>query len=323
MSVAAAHNVPVSVVPTGGVSRIWHQASLVLIGADAAASVAELALPRRSQVYLVGFDAATASAWSMPLNAAVVVLPEALGWLRALIADGLSRVQAPAIAVIGGSGGVGCSTLTAGLAYCATRRNLRSAIVDADPIGGGIDLLVGAESAPGWRWQRLTGAEGAVGDLSAHLPMVDKVALVSMSRSGTPDVTREPMAAVVGSVRRHFGLVVIDAGRLQAGCAREAVRLASCSLLVVAQDVRSVAAAQQVLREADAPDVQVVVRQISGAALDAQSIADVLTLPLAGVLPEDARLRRAAERGEPPGNVPKQPWTKACEKVLAGVLSHG
>src|SRR6202020_2202220 len=56
-----------------------------------------------------------------------------------------------AVAVIGGGGGGGASLFAVALARTA----VDAMLVDLDPWGGGIDLLVGAETAPGVRWPDL------------------------------------------------------------------------------------------------------------------------------------------------------------------------
>src|SRR5579875_2141374 len=55
------------------------------------------------------------------------------------------------VAVLGGSGGVGASTFAAALATAAGR----AVLVDCDPLGGGIDVLLGVEAVPGARWSGL------------------------------------------------------------------------------------------------------------------------------------------------------------------------
>ena len=55
----------------------------------------------------------------------------------------------PVICVVGGSGGVGASTLAAALAFVAARQAARSVLVDTDRLGGGLDLLIGAERVDG------------------------------------------------------------------------------------------------------------------------------------------------------------------------------
>jgi hypothetical protein len=81
--------------------------------------------------------------------------PVAVGSIGALRAG---RV----IAVLGGRGGAGASVLAGGLAVTAARRGLRTLLVDADPLGGGVDLVLGWESLDGLRWPALSQASGEV-----------------------------------------------------------------------------------------------------------------------------------------------------------------
>jgi Mrp family chromosome partitioning ATPase len=88
-------------------------------------------------------------------------------------------------AFMGGSGGVGATTLAAGLAFVAARTQ-RTMLIDADPRSGGLDLLLGAERTPGWRWPRLATARGHLGDLTGQLPSIDGIDLLSMARGESP-----------------------------------------------------------------------------------------------------------------------------------------
>ena len=56
---------------------------------------------------------------------------------------GPTRARGAVIAVIGGRGGAGASVFATALAHSATE----ALLVDLDPWGGGIDLLLGAETA--------------------------------------------------------------------------------------------------------------------------------------------------------------------------------
>ena len=159
---------------------------MVLVGLDQAPALAELRLPRRAEVYLLTETgtAPEAHQWSVPLGAAVVVVPGNARWLSGAIAD-LSRRPSGSgqrICVTGGAGGVGASTLAAGLAFVAARSGRPTALVDLDPGGGGIDLLIGAERLDGWRWPRLVAARGHLGDFGDQLPCVDGVEVLSMGR---------------------------------------------------------------------------------------------------------------------------------------------
>lgn len=307
------------------VAGSWRVASTVLVADDQAERLAEHALPHRERVFLVGADTARLSAWSAPLSARVIPLPEGGAWLGAVLADGSSRAGAPVVAVVGGSGGVGASTLAAAIAQLGGATSGGSALVDVDPIGGGIDLLLGAEQTGGWRWPRLSSAEGQLGDLRGHLPVVDGVSVVSMSRAQPSDLAREPLAAIVGSLRAWHALVVLDPGRSLAAAARESVRLATRQLLVVAAGVRGVAAAKQTLAAYGLERAELVLRRGPGG-LPTDLVAEALELPVLAELPHEPRLTAAAELGEPPARGARRRYRRAVsglvDKVLAEVR-HG
>ena len=314
LSAAAAQDVPTRVVGLEDLVQGWRAAELVFIGADEAERVAGQALPPRDQVFLVGRDPEVLTTWSAPLGARVIALPQGAAWLGAVLAGGgTGPRRAPVVAVLGGSGGVGASTLAATLACLGARRQ-PSALVDTDLTGGGIDLLLGAEQSGGWRWPRLSGAEGHVGELRRYLPVVEGVSLVSMARGPTPDLAREPLAAIIGSLRRGHGLVILDPGRALTQAARESSRLASQVVLVVHACVRGVAAAREVLRTHQ-PEGAVALLRRAGPGVSASMVADALGIEVVGSLPQDGRLPGAAERGEPPTRSGKA-YRRACEEVL-------
>ena len=299
----------------------WASAEVVLVGGDQAGRLASAGPRRRGRLYLVGFDADDLSAWSMPLGAEVIPLPRGLAWLTAVLSAD-SGLTTPVAAVIGGSGGVGASTCAAGLALAAARRGLGVALVDVDPLGGGVDLLLGAERAPGWRWPRLAGARGEVGDVRQLLPEVEGVTVVSMARGeGAAPPAAESVQAVLSSLARHHDLVVVDAGRSPLAAVRQQVRLAQPGLLVAGCDVRAVAAAAQVRRVLELDSPRLVVRQTPGVRLPPEVVADALGLELWGELPNDPRLMAASEAGEPPLRQ-RSRWAKAVSALLDRVLAE-
>lgn len=169
------------------VQRWWRTARLVLVGGDQAPAVAGLGLPARTGVHLVGHRRDELIGWSVPLDASVIVLPEHVGLLGSVLevrpheGAGDGRL----VRVVGGSGGVGASTLTAALAQVASGR-MSSVAVELDPCGGGLDLLFGAETAPGWRWGDLRAAAGHVEGLAGRLPNVSGVDVLAHGRTSFP-----------------------------------------------------------------------------------------------------------------------------------------
>jgi len=319
-AVAAQELDAVVVIDLDQVAGPWRDAGVVLVADDQAERLVARALPHRDGVYLVGADSRRLSTWSTPLSAQVIPLPEGSAWLGAVMAEGSARVRAPVVAVLGGSGGAGASTLAAALAQLGGERPEGAALVDVDPVGGGIDLLLGAEQATGWRWPGLHGAEGHLGDLRPHLPVVDGVSVVSMARGAALDLAREPLAAVVGGLRSVHSLVVLDPGRSLAPAAREAVRLSGRQLVVVAAGIRGVAAARQTIEALGIERPELVLRRWPGG-LPADLVAEAVGHRVVAVLPEDRALRSAAERGEPPARGARRRYRKVVARLLAGLTA--
>jgi secretion/DNA translocation related CpaE-like protein len=296
----------------------WRTAATVIVADDQAEKVAARALPHREDVFLVGQRADLLSAWSAPLAARVIPLPEGAAWLGAVLGEGSSRTRAPVVAVLGGSGGVGASTLAAALAQLsAVRGPSGAALVDADPLGGGIDLLLGAERVQGWRWPRLNAAAGHLGDLRSYLPVVDGVSVVSMARGVEIDLAKEPLAAIVSSLRAWHSMVVLDPGRTGGLSARESLRLSTRQLVVVAATVRGVAAARELLASTDAERAELVVRRGRGS-LPAALVGEALSRPVLAELPDEPGLIAAAERGEPPARGSRRRY----RRTVAGLVTR-
>ncbi len=318
MAAAAAVEVaPVVVADTSRLKAEWAQARTVLVGADLAADVAAAGLGAGPQVHLVGDDPSVLSQWSMPLGATVIELPAGAAWLTNILAGVDTAGAAPVVVVVGGSGGVGASTLATGLAYRAAQDGRRTVLVDADPLGGGIDLLLGAERVSGWRWDKFAHASGQLGDLRSVLPSVDGLDLLSVGRGEPLVLARDPVAAVIGSLRRSHELVVVDVGRGSSAGSLECRRAATVSVLVVGGRLRAVAAAQRMLTDWAGPPPCLVVRQHRLSSATPEVLADRLGLKLAAVLPEEPALAGAAERGEPPGRAGKRRgWGRACADLV-------
>jgi secretion/DNA translocation related CpaE-like protein len=311
----------------------WSAASMVVVGVDFAARVAALLLPRRTEVYLVGVANAghELSRWSVQLGAAVVILPEAATWFAAAMATaaGRSSKGGRLIALVGGTGGVGCSTLAAGLAIVAARTGRRTLLLDCDPLGGGIDLLVGAERIDGWRWPRLAFASGELGDVAGQLPQIDGLDVLAMARSSSPLGVAPPgepgqvsMATVLASVERSHDLVVADLPRAQNEACREVLLRADDVVLVVPATVRGVAASRRLgtdlVRTGRHPVV--LVRESRVSRISPNAVAGGLGLSLLGVIGDEPALRLSAERGDPPARSSRSPLARRCRTILQQLI---
>lgn len=306
------------------IRRWWPRASSVLIGADMAPIVADMGLATRAAVHLMAGEATEAIPWSIHLGASVMLLPEQSACLPAVLGrsdPGLVR-RAVVIDVMGGHGGVGASTLAAALAQRCVAQGLRSALVDLDVCGGGVDLMFDAEREPGWRWGDLESVSGTVNDIAARLPRVNGFPVLSMDRP-RPDDDKGPelpadsaMRAVLDSICRNHDVVVLDDPSPQNWPGVENAP----RLVLVAGSVRAVMAARARTLRYRWQDARVVVRTGPGMSIDPHEVANSLDLPLAGAICTDRRLIGAAQVGEPPGRRGGSRFAKQVDAVLASIL---
>jgi septum formation inhibitor-activating ATPase MinD len=139
-----------------------------------------------------------------------------------------------------------------------------------------------------------------------------------MGRRTVAQLAREPVSAVLGSLRRSYDLIVIDPGRSQLPGSLECCRLATSAVLLASCSVRGVAAAQQTLTTWTGVRPLLVARRRAGTGVGADVVADALQMPVAGVLPDDPELVGAAERGDPPGRSlrRRRGWGRSCATLL-------
>lgn len=310
--------------------ELWEAAPLVLVGDDRAGECA--GLPRRSGVMLLGLDLDDAEVWirAVQLGAEhVLFLPDAEAWLLDRIADAAEGAGPAAltVAVVGGRGGAGASVLACALAVTAARGGRRTTLVDGDPLGGGIDILLGGERTRGLRWPDLVGARGRVSgpELARALPTVRRLtslSCLSWDRGDTLAVPPEAMRSVLAAARRLGGVVVVDLPRHLDAAAAQALEQADTALLVVPAEVRAVAAADRVAAAVRmrTGDLRVVVRPTRAAGPEPADVARGLRLPLVGELPPEPGLPTDLEQGVPPGTREGGPLARFCSAFLNEVL---
>ena len=223
---------------------------------------------------------------------------QSLPGAEALLVDRLAaaatgRRGAATVAVVGGRGGAGASTLACALARDGGSSAGAVMLVDADPLGGGLDLLLGAEGVPGLRWPDLAEARGRAARASCAPPCPASTAsrccpgtAATRRAAGEADGrrARAPGAAATTSscvdlprslgrgggrgVRRPTGAAG-RAGRGPGGGGRRPGRRPRLAVGVA--------------------DLRVVVRGPSPARLSGRLVAGELGLPLAGWLRAGAR----------------------------------
>ncbi|MDX6231632.1 MAG: hypothetical protein QOH68_583 [Nocardioidaceae bacterium] len=284
--------------------RSWRQASAVLVGEDLAGDLARATLPRREHVVLLAREPSQWWPDAVALGAAAVCgTQEEDRILEALAAALDGRGEACLVSMVGGSGGVGVSTLAVALGLAAQRRGLRSLLFDADPLGGGLELLMGAERAEGLRWHDFDATRGrlSAGSLADVLPVHHGVSTLSWDRSGTallPDAVPSVLTAAV----RGFDLVVADVPRHLDDHGVDVVGRSVLSVLVVAEDICGVGAARHVLERLQQVASSIAVISVARpGGIGPAAVSDALGLPVLGRHRVDRRIRAAVDRGLGPG----------------------
>lgn len=327
LRLAAAAGVEVEVAAEPGpVRQRFTGAPLILLGADQVEACLRARAPRRADVVVVGRDEDPPWDGAQRIGASqVAVLPAAETWLVDRLAGAMvPGPPAAVVAVLGGRGGAGASVLAAGLAVTAAARNRRVLLVDADPLGGGLDLTLGWEDHDGVRWPELTAASGRLdpGVFVGALPGRGDLALLSFDRRELASAPATAMSAVIAAGRQARDLVVVDLPRYLDEGAVAALQAVDQALLVVPCEVRAATAAAKVAARASSHcgQVRLVVRGPSPGGLTAEEISRLLGLPLAGAMRPELGLPATLEGGLAPTSTGRGPLAMLCRQLVNELL---
>lgn len=325
LRLAAANGIEVHLATDADAARgRWQLAPLVIVGADAAVAIAGARMSRRRDVVVVTRDPSQET-WECAVDLGaehVVALPDAERWLIDRLADsgeGPTR-GGRIIAVVGAGAGAGASTFAATFAVVAASRSLRVLLIDADPTGGGLDVLLGIEDVPGVRWSDLAESRGRIGvdSLGGALPVVQGVAVLSWGRTGPLTLAAEGMSAVLDAGTRGYDLVIVDTPRHVDAITDLVLSRADETLLVTTNRVRSVAAVVRMLSALDGRCVSpsLIVREVPKGVVDG-AVLSALGAPVVARLPASHAVAARADDGEPPGV--RDAYGKACLTALHAV----
>lgn len=304
----------------------WLSAPLVIIGSDVVTDSSSLG--RRARVIVAHVEnddddaVSQRDMWRFAVEVGaehVVELPDGERWLLESLrecAEGPPRDGA-VVAVLGGSGGVGTSTLSVNTAVTASRRGLRSLLVDADPWGGGLDLVLGAEDVAGARWSDLHNVTGHLpsGHLDAALPRVCDISVLACARTDDVLPPHETMTAVLESGRRSHDLVIVDCSRCADDLLAVVLSSSDAAVLLVGDHVRATAAAAR--RHAWLRTKVGAVRVVHASSprgISADDVSRALGVELVASIPHVPSMTIRADEGEFP-SLPRS-YAAACESIV-------
>lgn len=323
--VAAAVGVQViHLAPTAAVARkTWSAAAAVVLDIDGAGRCAGGALPRRSAVFLLTADDPDTVAFEAAIGIGaqqVLSMPHQAGDLVRGLAAAADTGRADhrrgeVVSVIAGRGGAGTSLFAAALAQTAAE----ALLIDLDPWGGGIDLLLGGEAATGLRWPDLSVQGGRLSWPAVRdaLPRVRGVSVLSGTRQ-EHELAASAVDAVIEAGRHGGTTVVCDLPRRLTEAVETALDAADLVALITQCDVRACAATAAIASALTSlnPNVGLVVRGPSPGGLSAADVSEIVGLPvLAAMRPEPLLAEKLERRGLRLRS--RSPLAVAARQVLA------
>jgi secretion/DNA translocation related CpaE-like protein len=214
--------------------------------------------------------------------------------------------------------------LTFAVAVAAVEAGRHAMLVDCDALGGGLDLVLGAEKMDGLRWSGLALGDGRVPAAALHAalptPRVSGrggLTVLSCDRDG-PGPDGVAVRTVCVAARRAGETVVCDVPRHPCEPGIAALESADLAVLVVPAEVRACAAAATVAARVRRYGValQLVVRGPAPGGITPSDLSRALDLPLLAAMRPQPGLAGALDRGAIPGRS-RGPLATAARQVLA------
>ena len=329
LRLAAAAGCDLERVPDAAAARRrWQTAPLVLLDATGVAECARGSFPRRPSVVVVVPDPEPQELWKRAMEVGaehLITLPGAEPWLVSALADAAEGPPSNAgkvLAVLGARGGAGASVFATAVSLAALRKGDNSLLIDCDPRGGGLDVVLGAEQKKGLRWPDMQLSAGRVAASALHMALPTwrldnaRMTLMSGARQGEgppPDA----VAAVVEAGRRTGEIVVCDVPRQLDLAAWAAIDRCDLAVIVVPAEVRACVTGRQLARELEtrAVHARVVVRMPAPGGLRLQEVEKAVGLPVLTTMNSERHLAASLDHGvfDPK---PKGPLVAAARETL-------
>jgi len=317
---AAAAGVTPDVADPAGALRHWSGAGLVLVGADVAAELAVLTPARRPGVHVVAWGAVPDELFRVTLalgGESVAELPVSEGWLVEALTDlgDPQRSEGIVVGVTAGSGGAGATTFACALGQLAAERG-RAVVVDADPLGPGVDRVLGLEDREGVRWDGLCHATGRLSARALREALPRRADLAALTWRAGPSGTLQAFAVreVLSAARRGHDVVVVDLPRTPDPLVEEIAARCDRLLVVAVPTVAGVASTVRACaRFPDPTRVRLVLR---GSGVDPQAVARATRLPVLATMADQRGLDEAIDLGLGPVRSRRSALGRAASDVL-------
>ena len=324
---AAAGVVPDVVRDPAAALRLWGGAPVVVVGADCAPLLAATQPPRRPRVHIVGRDPVGDILFrdALVLGAETVTgLPASETWLVELLTDAGDGSAEPGvtIGVIGGSGGAGATVYATALAQTAALAG-PTLIVDADPLGAGVDRVLGLDVRDGIRWDSMLRTTGRLSSRSLReaLPERDGLSVLTWPTNRPSSLQAFAMREVLSAGRRGFDTVVVDLPRHPDQVVDETLSRCDHVVLVATLTVPGVSSAARLAHRlpSTGPRRHLVTRG-SGGGVTPESVSRLLRIPLLTSMGDQRGLDESINLGAGPARSRRGVLARAARAGAAELL---
>lgn len=296
----------------------WSTARVVLVGADLVSELAHVRPPRRAGVHVVSLGPVPDVVFREALGVgaeSVAELPGSAAWLVELLGD-LGERPGRVVGVVGGAGGAGATTYAVALGQAAARSG-PTLLVDTDPLGPGVDRMLGMEAIEGARWESLQRTSGRLASRSLReaVPRRDGLGVVTWAAAVPGSVQAFAAREVVEAGRRGHHLVVVDLSREGPLLGELAAR---CDLVAVVTpaSIDGTTAAGRVVARLGAVRSGLVLRSGS---VDPALVSATVGLPVLTTLSDQRGVTEAVELGCGPLRSRRGPLARAVHDLLDAV----
>ncbi|MFD0713971.1 septum site-determining protein MinD [Paenibacillus sp. GCM10027626] len=213
-----------------------------------------------------------------------------------------------AIVVTSGKGGVGKTTTSANLGTALALHGKKVCMVDTDIGLRNLDVIMGLENRI--IYDLIDVAEGRCRINQALVKdkrFEELYMLPAAQTKDKHDITPDQVSAIIHDLKKEFDFVVIDCpAGIEQGF-RNAVAGADRAIIVTTPENAAVRDADRVIGLLEQANVEarLIINRIkanmlrSGEMLDIDEICQVLAIDLLGIVPDDEKVIRAANSGEP------------------------
>lgn len=301
--------------------RGWSAAPLVFVGADLAQEMALLAPARRPGVHVVAWGAVPDDLFKTALAVGaenVAELPRSDDWVVETLNDvgDAARTRGLTVGVVGGSGGAGATTFACALGQLAARHG-PAVVIDADPLGPGIDRVLGLEARDGVRWDELCQTTGRLSarSLREALPRRGGLGALTWLAGSSGVLPAFAVREALSAARRGHDTVVVDLPRASDPVVEEVVARCDLVLVVVTPTVAGVSSASRLMSHfPDRAGLRLVLR---GPGAQAREVSRVTGVPVVVTMADQRGLAEAIDLGLGPVRSLRGALGRGAGEVLA------